>query len=287
MVAGPIVGFIYLSNHPDLYATNVAQALQQAGASYTSLTGGFHGFVAGIALVGGFSWFFGYLGGQPQLSMRFMAIKDARQAKRGRNVGIAWTLIAYLGALSMGWIGLAIFGPSGLADREFVMPSVLITIFPPVIAAVLITGAIAAMISTADSLLILSATELTENLLKPLIGKTIIKKRTLLFSRIITALLAAIALTIAYVGKTELIYSLVSYVWAGIGGTFSVIILLTLFWKRFHGRAVILTLVSGLSFTIAWITTGMDEKISARLLTFFVALVVAIFSTLVIKPYKK
>jgi sodium/proline symporter len=287
LVAGPIVGFIYLSNHPELYATNISQALQQAGSSYTSLTGGLHGFAAGIALVGGFSWFFGYLGGQPQLSMRFMAIKDAKQAKIGRNVGIAWTVIAYLGALSIGWIGLAIFGPTGLADREFVMPSVLLTIFPPVIAAILITGAIAAMISTADSLLILSATELTENLLQPLFGKAFFLKNALLFSRLITALLAVIALTIAYFGKTNLIYLLVSYVWAGIGGTFSVIILLTLFWKRFHGISVIITLVSGLTFTILWISTGMDEKITARMLTFFVALFVAVLSTLFIKPVNK
>ena len=62
--------------------------------------------------------------------------------------------------------GIALFGPTGLEDQEYVMPAVLLKIFPPAIAAVLITGAIAAMISTADSLLILSATELSENLLK-------------------------------------------------------------------------------------------------------------------------
>ncbi len=284
LVAGPIVGFIYLANHPDLYAANISQALHQAGSEYTSLTGGLQGFTAGIALVGGFSWFFGYLGGQPQLSMRFMAIKDARQAKKARNVGIVWTLVAYLGALSIGWIGLALFGPTGLADRELVMPSVLLTIFPPVIAAILITGAIAAMISTADSLLILSATELTDNLLQPLFGKAFFQKRALLFSRLITGLIAAIALSIAYFGKTTLIYSLVSYVWAGIGGTFSVVILLTLFWKRYHGIAVIVTIISGLAFTIIWISSGMDKEITSRLLTFFVALAAAVLSTFLIKP---
>ncbi|MDW7681881.1 MAG: sodium/proline symporter, partial [bacterium] len=53
-----------------------------------------------------------------------------------------------------------------MTDQEYVMPAVILKIFPPAIAAILITGAIAAMISTADSLLILSATELSENLIK-------------------------------------------------------------------------------------------------------------------------
>ncbi|RLD68579.1 MAG: sodium/proline symporter, partial [Bacteroidetes bacterium] len=288
LIIGPIMGFIYLSQTPGLYASSVSQALEQAGPSFTSFTGAVSGFSIGIVIVGGFSWFFGYLGGQPQLSTRFMAIRDRKQAKQARNIGIGWTLIAYIGALSIGWIGLAIFGPegsaTGLTDREFVMPKVLLTIFPAPLAAVLITGAIAAMISTADSLLILSSTELTENLLKPASKKmqNISNKQQLFISRGITALLAVIALSLALIsGDNTFIFSLVSYVWAGIGGTFSVVVLLTLFWKKYHGRAVLVTIVTGISFTIIWINTGMEEVITSRLLTFFVALATAIIATYV------
>ncbi len=284
LVVGPIVGIVYLANQGDatLFANSISQALTNAGHEYTSLTGAASGFAAGVVIVGGFSWFFGYLGGQPQLSMRFMAIKDAEQAKRARNIGIAWTIIAYIGALSLGWIGIAIFGPNGLADQEYVMPMVLLKIFPPAIAAVLITGAIAAMISTADSLLILSATELSENLLKSTAKdeKDDVRKK-LAHSRIVTALLAVVALAVAYFSPTNLIFTLVGYVWAGIGGTFSVVILLTLFWKKFHGKAALLTIVTGMVFTIIWISTGLDEKIiTARVMTFVVASIVAVVSTL-------
>ncbi|MEA2106565.1 MAG: sodium/proline symporter [Bacteroidota bacterium] len=282
LVLGPIVGLIYVSNHPELFASNITEALQLAGPEYSSMTGGLTGFLAGVAIVGGFSWFFGYLGGQPQLSMRFMAIHSSKQAKRARNVGIAWTVIAYIGALMIGWLGIAIFGPTGLADREYVMPAVLLEIFPPAIAAVLITGAIAAMVSTADSLLILSATEFSENLLRE--RKDGDKKKKLTRHRIVTAGLAIIALFIAYVAPSDYIFTLVSYVWAGIGGTFSVVILLTLFWKKYHGRAVLLTIITGLVFTIIWIQTGMDEKVTSRLLTFIVALFVAVAGTYLIPP---
>jgi sodium/proline symporter len=259
LVVGPIAGIIYISSHPDLFAGTISGALKTAGDSYTSMTGGARGFGAGLIIAGGFSWFFGYLGGQPQLSMRFMAIKDARQAKKARNIGIAWTVIAYIGALSIGWIGIALFGPAGLDDPEYVMPSVILKLFPPALAAILITGAIAAMISTADSLLILSATELSQNLLKQKGEGAGGKDKSLLVSRWVTALLAVIALGLAYISPSKLIFTLVSYVWAGIGCTFSVVILFSLFWKRFHGRAALSTIIAGLLFTIFWISGGHEQ----------------------------
>lgn len=257
LIIGPIVGILYLKDHPGLFAQSIQGALEGAGDSYTSFTGAAKGFGGGLVIVGGFSWFFGYLGGQPQLSMRFMAIKDARQAKKARNIGIVWTILAYIGALSLGWIGIAIFGPAGLEDPEYVMPNVLLTLFPPAIAAVLITGAIAAMISTADSLLILSATEMSENLIGQAVKKE--KMHALRRSRIVTALLAVVALVIAYVSPSNLIFTLVSYVWAGIGCTFSIVILFSLFWKKYHGRAVLATIIVGLLFTIFWISGGFEQ----------------------------
>ena len=283
LVVGPIVGIIVISRTPGLFAHSIPEALSKAGASHLSLTGAASGFAAGAVIMGGLSWFFGYLGGQPQLSLRFMAIRDTRQAKQGRNVGIAWTILAYIGALSIGWIGLALFGPTGLQDPEYVMPAVIMRLFPSYLAAVLMTGAIAAMVSTADSLLILSATELSENVITPLMkDKEKAGRKGLARSRVITALLAVTALGIAYFSPSNLIYTLVGYVWAGIGDTFSVVILLTLFWKRFHGRAALATIVTGMLFTVAWISTGMDAQISARFMTFVVAAVTAVSATLLV-----
>ncbi len=281
LIAGPIAGIILIKNGgSELFAHSITEALHKAGSSYTSLTGSAEGFAAGVMIFAGFSWFFGYLGGQPQLTTRFMSIKDQKQARYARNVGILWTLVAYIGAMALGWIGIAIFGPDGLKDQEFVMPMVLLKIFPPAIAGILITGAIAAMISTADSLLILSATELSDNILT---NSQTSKKQKLLISRISTALLAVVALAAAFVAPSDLIYTLVSYVWAGIGGTFSVVILLSLFWKKFNGISAIITIITGVTFTIVWISSGMDKVITSRALTFFVALVVAVVSTLLTK----
>lgn len=308
LIVAPIAGLIYLSNMPEgtVFAHNIADALSKSGEAYSTMTGGavvredsalygslsevfpnsmniVKGLGSGIIIAGAFSWFFGYLGGQPQLTMRFMAIKDERNAKIARNIGVIWTVIAYTGALMVGWIGIAIFGPSGLQDQETVMPEVLTTVFNPVVSGILITGVLAAIISTANSLLILSATELSENIIK--VGKksSLDSKTSLFQSRLVTALLSLVALLMAYFSPSDLVYAIVGYVWAGIGSTFSIVILLTLFWKRFHGIPALLTIIVGLTFTIFWIVSGMDQIVTSRLLTFVVAGLTAIISTYLIK----
>ncbi|WP_246112268.1 sodium/proline symporter [Thermococcus aciditolerans] len=285
LTIAPIVGLIYIANHPDVFAHSVSSALEMSGPEYSTILGGLVGGAAFVFVIAEFSWFFGYLGGMPQLSIRFMAIKDEKNAKLARNVGVSWTILAYIGALLIGWIGIAIFGPTGLEDQEAVMPSVMLKLFPPFLAAIFITGAIAAMLSTADSLLILSATELSENLLKPFVYKEDFDpKRSLKLSRITTVALGVIALVTAYLVPSKLIYTIVGYTWAGIGDTFSVIVIMTLFWKRFHGRAVPPTIVTGLLFTIFWISSGLEKVVSARLMTFIVTAVVAVIATYTLKP---
>lgn len=308
LIAAPIAGLLYLSDSPEgtFFAHSISEALTKSGESYSTFTGGavlkedsalygvlrslfpnslslVNGLGSGLIIAGAFSWFFGYLGGQPQLTTRFMAIKDKRNAKIARNIGVVWTIVAYTGALMVGWIGIALFGPQGLSDQETVMPEVLTTVFNPIVAGILITGVLAAIISTANSLLILSATELSENIIK--VGKRseMNPKKSLLQSRIVTALLSVIALFVAYFSPSDMVYAIVGYVWAGIGSTFSVVILLTLFWKRFHGISAIITIITGLTFTIVWIVSGMDEIITSRLLTFIVAGITALLSTILIK----
>ena len=309
LIIAPIAGIIYIKNQPDglIYANTISEALSKAGESYSTMVGGavviegsklssflnsifpnslklIKGLGTGMIIASAFSWFFGYLGGQPQLSMRFMAISNTKNAKQARNIGVAWTVIAYIGALMIGWIGIAIFGPTGLKDQETVMPEVLTKLFNPFIAGILITGVLAAIISTANSLLILSATELSENIVKPLVKHD--RKKSLFHSRLITATLSFVALILAYFISSDLIYAIVGFVWAGIGSTFSVVIMLTLFWKRYHGRAVILTILTGLTFTIIWRATGLEQVLSARFLTFIIALTVAVGGTYLIPPNK-
>lgn len=78
----------------------------------------------------------------------------------------------------------------------------------------------------------------------------------------------AVALVLAYLLPSRLIYAIAGFVWAGVGGTFSAVVLLALFWRRYHGRAVLCTIVGGSIFAVVWQTAGMEPVLSVRVATF-------------------
>ena len=278
----PILGMLGISGMSGIYANGIVEALQKAGTSYTSIMGSGNGWAMFAGALGGFAYFFGYLGGTPQLSMRFMAIKDFKETMKARNIGIAWTFLAYLGASAIGWLGIAVWGPTGLSDPEAVFPKVMLQFFHPVIASLFIVAAFAALISTADSLLVLASTEFSVNIMQRYFSKDSSSAQNLKSARLITALMAVIALGAAYVVPSNLIYKIVGYVWAGIGDPFSVIVLLSLFWKKFSARGAFAVVCTGMPFTIFWIMSGLDEKVVAALfMSFAFSLVVGVVASLI------
>ncbi len=285
LAVAPILGFSLIKSRPDVFATGVFEALAKAGPEYLSIMGGGSGFAMFAGALGGFAYFFGYLGGMPQLTMRFMAIKDFKNTVRARNIGIVWTLVAYFGACSIGWLGIALWGPTGLADPESVFPRVMIEFFPPALAALFIVAAFAALVSTADSLLVLASTEISENIIKKFFIKDasrIDPAVDLKMARIMTAVMAVLALGAARIVPSNLIFNIIGYVWAGIGDPFSVVILLTIFWKKFSSKAAFAVICTGMPFTIFWVMAGYDAKIIAALfMTFAVSLVVGIVATFI------
>src|SRR5699024_1166993 len=69
----------------------------------------------------------------------------------------------------------------------------------------------------------------------------------------------------------SLLYLVVGWAWAGVGGTLSPAILMTFFWKRYSSSGLIATIISGFVFTVFWISSGLDEVMTSRFTTFFVA----------------
>ena len=93
----PLVGLYYISKAPDVFASGIFEAMIKAAEPrYTSLFGGFSGWRAIVFVVSEASWLFGFLGGLPQLNVRFMAIKDERESVLVETLGILWTLLAIL-----------------------------------------------------------------------------------------------------------------------------------------------------------------------------------------------
>ncbi|MDO5114522.1 MAG: sodium/proline symporter [Synergistaceae bacterium] len=277
LVIAPAYGVYYVSQADWVWQKSVFDAVRLASPTHLSWTGGLSGIAAGFMIANNIAWVIAYLGGMPHLTTRFMSMKDEANWKIGRNVAITWTLFGYIGSILIGFVGLAMWGPGGLSDPEQVMPLVMLKIFPPVIAAVFITSAIAAMLSTADSMLIVTSSEFTENILKPIILKDrpLSDKQALFISRCTMMVVGLSALALAFVLPSKVVYSIVSFAWAALGNPFAVVTCASIFWRKYTGTAALWTMIVGFVGTIAWQLSPLNDYIDARLAGLFPAIFTA------------
>ncbi len=282
LIVTPIIMLIMVLSGP----VSIPEALRAAGGGRISLTGGLSGFAAGLLIFNNLAWFFGYLGGLPQLNARFMGMKDDRNVKIGRNIAVGWTALAYAGVVVIGLTAVVLFGPDVVSDPEMILPHILTELFPPWLAAILLAGAVAAMVSTAQSMLLVASSSISQDVYNGIIKKGQAEDRKLLFlSRSATLGVGILGLVLALT-TSELIYYIVSYAWAGIGCSFAPAVLLSFYWDRFSSNGVVTALATGLVTTIIWIVTGLDGVVTARAVTFVAAITMAVIVTLLTSPKK-
>ena len=232
-----------------------------------------HAFIFGIML-GGLSWGVGYLG-QPHLLTRYMAIRKPRDLHRGTLIAMIWVLIAYWGAAMIGIVGAGIF-EQPLADQEQVMPLLARELLPGWIAGLMLAGAIAAMMSTADSQLIVVTSSIVEDFYVKLLGIRKNPRTLVLLSRLATMIVSAVALVLAF-RNTDMIFNLVSYAWSGLGASFGPPLLLSLRWKRTTFAGVLSGMLTGALSNIIWKNvTVLNEALDIKLATFLIALAVTV-----------
>jgi sodium/proline symporter len=235
-----------------------------------------------LLVVNGLSWAFGYTG-QPQLLNRMMAMRDPVSTRRARKVAIAWTLLAYVGAFLIGIIGyrLVMAGLMGegaaaiAADAEKVMPVMVMTLLNPLLAGILLSGAVSAMMSTASSQLIVVSSSITEDIWTNLRRKPLSEKKLLFLNKFLTLMVGVVAF-ILVLTMEDTVYGLVSYAWSGIGASFGPAVVLLLFWKRFSRAGIYASLITGTLSAIIWKTwladpTGVSERLASYLLAFSAA----------------
>lgn len=235
-----------------------------------------------LLVLNGLSWAFGYTG-QPQLLTRMMAMRNPAETRQARWLAVGWTILAYGGAFLIGIIGFRLV-EAGLmganaariaADSEKIMPVMVMTLLNPILAGILLSGAVSAMMSTASSQLMVVSSSMTEDLYTQLYTSKISEKKLLLLNKLLTLLVGVVAFILA-ITMEDTVYGLVSYAWSGIGASFGPAVLLLLFWKKFSQAGVYASLLTGTFSAVVWKTwlttpTGISERLASFLLAFMAA----------------
>lgn len=210
-----------------------------------------------ISIISLLAWGIGYFG-QPHILIRFMGIKSPSAVKKSRRIATSWVVVSLSAAVLIGMSG-RIFLPETPAlmenAGETVYITMALTIFPTFIAGIFLSAILAAIMSTADSQLLVTASAITEDFYHVKIRKNASKSELLWVSRITVIIVALIAGFLA-INPNNTVLGLVEYAWAGFGATFGPLVLFSLFWRRTTRNGALAGIVVGGLTTIIWTQLG-------------------------------
>ncbi|MBQ9866241.1 MAG: sodium/proline symporter PutP [Lachnospiraceae bacterium] len=253
LLAVPIAAFAIMNSN----GIDFARALTDNGvedvAAYTGL---FTGTTA-TSIISGLAWGLGYFG-MPHILVRFMAVKDEKEMAKSKVVAISWVTLSLVFACVIGVVGRAFMNYDDImaAGTERIFIEMIKRIFvedihASLIAGIFLCGILAAIMSTADSQLLVSASAIAEDIYKGVIKKDADDKKVLTLSRVAIVVIAVVAYVIA-IDPNSSVMTLVSDAWAGLGAAFGPLVLMSLFWKRTNLSGAIAGLVSGALTVIVW-----------------------------------
>lgn len=204
-----------------------------------------------IAIASLMGWGLGYFG-QPHILARFMAIHSQKQIPTARRIAMVWVFLTLSGALLVGIAGAAFF-PNFLhgAESEKIFIELIEATMHSIPAGICFAAILAAIMSTADSQLLVSSAAFAEDFYKPFIHKNATEKELVLVGRLAVLAITIIASILALNPKSKIL-DLVAYAWAGFGATFGPAILFSLYWKKMTRNAALTGMIIGGLTVIAW-----------------------------------
>lgn len=212
---------------------------------------GSYGF---LTIISTLSWGLGYFG-MPQVLLRFMAIRKTDELVRARRIATVWVVISLAAAVLIGLMGRAMFpvhetlNTASGAENVFIVLSR--HLLPPLLAGLVMAGILAATISSSDSYLLIAASAVSLNIFKGILKKDASDKQVMTMSRIILLLIAVVGVIIA-MDENSVIFTIVSFAWAGFGAVFGPIMLFSLFWKRTTQAGAVAGMVTGGVMVFLW-----------------------------------
>jgi sodium/proline symporter len=252
-----------------------------------SAVGGFSSLVDGLAAIGsagspigggalvGVFFVLGLMGiginypGQPHVVNRFMALKDDQALRQGRVIAIAWAVLVYSGMLLLGLCARVLF--ADLGDSEQVLFKVATELLPSVVAGVMLAAVLSAIMSTADSQLLVAASAISYDW--NLADRH--KESGLAGTRSTVVVVLIMATVLALVWRAD-IFSRVLFAWSAAGSAFGPILMMRLLGRSVTCRATFAAMVLGFGLTviISFFPNAPGDA-AERLVPFFIALFIA------------
>jgi sodium/proline symporter len=206
-----------------------------------------------IAIISLAAWGLGYFG-QPHILARFAGIRGKAEVPTARRIAVVWSALSMAGAILVGLAGVAYVDNNlggQLADAETIFMVLVNALFHPVIAGILLAAILAAIMSTADSQLLVSSSALAEDFYKQLLRKDAGQREVVLIGRLAVVSLAGVALLLAFDPESTVL-ALVGYAWAGFGAAFGPVLLLSLYWRRMNWAGAFAGVLTGGITVVVW-----------------------------------
>ena len=278
LIAVPIVAVANAGGWANVIAS--LRAEDPALVSMFSLGGGVAGWVAAASFVAIGLPFLGV----PQLLVRYMSARDDEELKKARWVSLAVLLVFTFGAVTAGIAGRVLF--PGLEDAEKIFPTLSSELFPPLLSGVLLVIVLSAIMSTADSLLLLASSAVVRDTVQRIMGSGKSDHELAVYGKIVTILIGVIGIAIA-IPDAKFIFDFVLYAWSGLGAAFGPTLLCLLYYKKTTWAGVVSGMLAGFLTSIIWVEVfkARTHDLYEAIPGFFAGLLVTfVVSSLTWKP---
>ena len=215
--------------------------VQDVDASLLSMTAGKDGTALLLSVSAWLAFALGALG-QPHGLMRFQAIRSERILSKASVIAMSFQALRLTVPLFIGIAGRVLYASTG--DPESVAMTMMVDLFPSWFGGLLLAGITGAILSTSDSMMIVTAADLTQ--FYRTFGERDHSERTMIiFGRIVVAVMAAIGIVLAYL-RPATIFAIIEFAFVGLGATLGLPLAFLVLWPETTGTGVFLAIVVGL-----------------------------------------